>query len=256
MQTLIRQEIFKLKYQVSTWITPAISIIIMTICAIISRLKPQWLDPTTTFSNAFYGQSLLVFFLIVTTAKILTTEFQFGTIKSLLYRKYYRGQIFTSKIIALISYILSNYLLILLYSLLLKFILFSGIIDLKVKQNGMTPVQELGLNIVGSGLNFLLIMAIVLLVASLFKTGAAAITIGILGFFATSILQILQIILISKWDWIKWNPINMLNAGPQLIDNSINKATSLSTPVIVTGSLLYTIGFILIAYVIFKKRNV
>lgn len=256
MKTLIRQEIFKLEHQISTWVAPIVSVIIMTICAIISKVKPQWLDPTETFTNAFYGQSLLVFFLIVTTAKILTTEFQFGTIKGLLYRKYYRGEVFGSKIIALVSYGLANYCLILVYGLVLKVILFGNNINLVAKQAGHTPIQGLFLNIVGSGLNFLLIMGIVLLVASLFKTGAAAITVGILGYFAASILQIIQILLISKWDWIKWNPINMLNAGAQLVDASIHKVTSLSTPVIVSGSLIYTLVLIAIAYLIFRKRNV
>lgn len=256
MSTLLRQEMFKLKHQVIAWLTPILSLVIMTIFAGISKIKPDWIHPSGTFSGAFSGDLLLPFFLIVIAATIITSEFQFGTIKALLYRKFYRGEVFASKVIVLAIYSIMNYVLIALYSLILKLILFGNTFKFGDKINGKTLIAQMGISLLSSFLGIWLIIALVLLVANLFKTSSAAITVGIIVFFAASVLQIMQSLLIAKWDWVKWNPLNMLNAGPQIADSTLKSMTSLTTPVIISGSIIYTIVFVLISYTLFKKRNV
>lgn len=255
MSTLLRQEIFKLRHQTIAWATIIFNLLVMTIFALLSKAKPEWFSAKGQTTGAFNGTLFLAFFLIGVASTIVASEFQHGTIKALLYRKYYRGEIFASKVITLFLFSIVNYVLIFLYTLILKFVLFSNVaLDAKVGKT--TVLGQLGLDLVGSFIGIWLILALVLLIANLFKTGSAAITIGILSYFAASILQIAQSFAIEKWNWLKWNPLNMLNVGAQISDSTFKSVTKLSTPLLTTGSLVYTVIFLLIGYYIFKKRNV
>ncbi|MFT8767200.1 MAG: ABC transporter permease, partial [Lentilactobacillus hilgardii] len=89
MVTLVRQEIFKLVHKKSTWATSIILLVIMTIFAVISRNHPNTIDPKTIFVSLFTGFDWIVLFMIAAASSIISMEFQYGTIKELLYRKYY-----------------------------------------------------------------------------------------------------------------------------------------------------------------------
>ncbi|CAH0415858.1 ABC transporter permease [Periweissella fabaria] len=255
MSTLLRQEIFKLRHQNIAWITMLFNILVMTIFAVFAKLKPEWISAKGQIMNGFNSTMFLAFFLISVTATIFASEFQYGTIKALLYRKYYRGQVFASKVLTLLLYSILNYILIFGYTLLLKVVLFNNV-NLSGKAGTTTVLGHLGLSLVGAFVGIWMILALVLLITNLFKTSAAAITIGILGYFAASLLQLAQAIAIEKWTWLKWNPLNMLNAGAQISTPDLHEMTHFSTPMIVTGSVVYTLIFLALAYVIFKKRNV
>ncbi|MCM0599049.1 ABC transporter permease [Periweissella fabalis] len=255
MTTLLRQEMFKLRHQNITWITVGFNLIVMTLFAVLTKLKPTWFDANNEVAMGFSGTLFLVFFLIGVASTIVAAEFQYGTIKALLYRKYYRGQVFASKVVTLLVYSIINYIIIFGYTMVLKLILF-GNVDLTAKIGKTTIIGQLGLNLLGSFVGLWLILALVLLIANLFKTSSAAITIGILSYFAASILQVVQSFAIQKWNWLKWNPLNMLNAGAQIKDSTLHSFTKLSLTAITTGSIVYTLIFLLIGYYIFKKRNV
>lgn len=256
MNTLLKQEFYKLRHQTLAWLTPIVSIIVMTGASLFSKSKPEILNPVDAFGHGFYGDIFLIFFLIVLAATIITAEFQFGTIKALLYRKYSRGAIFLSKVLILGGYIIANYILIIAYNFILKIILFNQAFAVTDKIDGHSLITKLGLSLSASVLGVILILSLVLLIANLFKTSAAAITIGLISYFAATILQLVQVILISKWEWIKWNPLNMLNAGLQISDSSTQDVTHLSMGAIISGNLIYSLVFVLLAYLLFKNRNV
>ena len=51
------------------------------------------------------------------------------------------------------------------------------------------------------------------------KSGVS-IAVGIVLYFATSILSGILTIVVDKWEWLKWNPISMMNIMVQIVDKT------------------------------------
>ena len=257
MVTLVRQEIFKLVHKKSTWATSIILLVIMTIFAVISRNHPNTIDPKTIFVSLFTGFDWIVLFMIAAASSIISMEFQYGTIKELLYRKYYRGEILVSKWLAMVLYSIYFIALAFVYSLILKLILFNGTFQLSETYGNKHSILVTALYTSLSGFVALwLVLSLVLLLANLFKSSAAAISVGIIGYFAINVISSMLIIAIKKWTWLKWNPLNMMNYPNQVISPSLKHMTLLSTNELLIGSLVYMVIFLLISYSVFKRRNV
>ncbi|HBL3868763.1 TPA: ABC transporter permease, partial [Enterococcus faecium] len=80
---------------------------------------------------------------------------------------------------------------------------------------------------------------------------------GIVFYFASSIISGILIALIQKWEWIKWNPISMLNLQNQIGNEEIMKQlTHLSTNQMLFGNLAYIVLFLALGYLVFKRKNV
>lgn len=258
MITLVKQETFKLLHKKSTYAVSATLLILMTLFAVLSRSHPKyWGQPQDQFVQLFTGINWIVLFMIAACSSIIAMEFQYGTIKELLYRKYYRGEILVSKWITMLLYSIYFYVVAFVWSLLMKVVLFNDKFQLSDKYSGGHTVMETQwLGIVGSFLTIWLVLSLVLLLANIFKSTAAAISIGIIGYFALNIVSSIMFVLMQKWEWLKWNPLNMMNLSNQLVSSSFHKMTLLSTPEMVAGSLVYTAIFMAISYVIFKRRSV
>ncbi|AFR99310.1 ABC transporter permease [Lentilactobacillus buchneri] len=258
MITLVKQEIFKLLHKKSTYAVSATLLILMTVFGVLTRNYPKyWGDPKGLFVEMFTGINWIVLFMIAACSSIIAMEFQYGTIKELLYRKYYRGQILVSKWITMLLYSIYFYALSFVWSMLLKVVLFNDKFKLSdTYQSGHSVIEAQWLGIIGSFLTIWLVLSLVLLLANVFKSTAAAISIGIIGYFALSMVSGVMFLLMHKWEWLKWNPLNMMNLPQQLLSSSVHKMTLLSTPEMVVGSLVYTAIFMAISYVVFKRRSV
>lgn len=257
MITLVKQETYKLLHKKST---PAVSIallIIMTVFGVLSKLYPKYWSAKGMFTTMYTGGSWVVLFLIAACSSIIVMEFQYGTIKELLYRKYYRGEILVSKWITMLIYSIYFYALVFVYSLILKVVLYNGKFNLTdTYANNQSIIETQFMNLIGQFLSVWLVLSLVLLLANIFKSTAAAISIGIIGYFALSVVSGLMFVLMQKWDWLKWNPLNMMNLPAQLTSDTYHKMTLLSTPEMICGSLAYTAIFMAISYVVFKRRSV
>ncbi|GHP13775.1 membrane protein [Lentilactobacillus fungorum] len=257
MVTLVKQEMYKLLHKKSTPAVSVVLLIIMTIFGVLSKTNPKYWGPKDMFVSMYTGENWVVLFMIAACSSIIAMEFQYGTIKELLYRKYYRGEILVSKWITMLVYSIYFFVLTFVYSLILKVILYNSkfkLSDTYANNHSIVETQVLGM--VGAFLSVWLILSLVLLLANVFKSTAAAISIGIIGYFALSMVSGLMFVLMQKWDWLKWNPLNMMNLPSQIVDNSYHKMTLLSTPEMVWGSLIYTAIFMAISYVVFKRRSV
>ncbi|GAJ25715.1 membrane spanning protein [Liquorilactobacillus sucicola DSM 21376 = JCM 15457] len=258
MVTLIRQEIFKLTHKKSTLIGTIALLVLMTIFAVFSRMQPSFSDPEGNFIAAYGGISWVVFFMIAACSTIIAMEFQYGTVKELLYRKYYRGQVLASKWITMFLYSLYFYVLSFVFSVILKVIFFNSKFSFTdVYTNGESVMHVTLVTYVGNFIGLWLLLSLVLLLANIFKSSAAAISVGIVGYFATNIVSSLMFMLIHKWEWLKWNPLNMLNLSSQLGNSTvIGTLTRLSNTELVWGNLIYTAIFLFLGYLVFRKRNV
>src|SRR5699024_6486247 len=93
MLTLVRKELFKLYKKKSTFILFGIIVLIMILIGFSSKSNSDIFDPEQVFTSAYSAFAYIVFVMIVQASTILTMEFQYGTIKNLLYRNYSRTQI-------------------------------------------------------------------------------------------------------------------------------------------------------------------
>ncbi|MGO3873691.1 MAG: ABC transporter permease, partial [Lacticaseibacillus paracasei] len=60
---------------------------------------------------------------------------------------------------------------------------------------------------------------------------------------------------IHQHQWIKWNPVTMMNLGNQLQNAELSKLTRLPLSQISLGYLIYAAAFLALSLVVFKYRN-
>ena len=88
------------------------------------------------------------------------------------------------------------------------------------------------------------------------KSPGVSIAVGIVFYFATSILSGILTIVVDKWEWLKWNPISMMNIMVQITDKGMRKVTKLELHELFIGNIVYIIIFLILLVFVFKKKNV
>lgn len=258
MWTLVRQESFKLTRKVSTWISTGFLVGFEILFAFLSRIYPQTFVPANMFESLYFSRPIIIFYMIAATATIITMEFQYGTMKQVLYRRYSRGQILVSKWLAVFLYTLYWYVMSTGIALLLKAMLFHHTLSIHQGAGDGMSIFTRGLAISAASLVSLwLLLSVVFLLANLFRNSAAAVSVGIIGYFAAYIVTQLLTILIQKWDWAKWNPVTMtlypnMMARPGYYQSLLN----MQGWQMLLGNFIYIAIFLGIGYYVFNKRNV
>ncbi|MCT4457789.1 ABC transporter permease [Lactiplantibacillus paraplantarum] len=253
MTRLYRQELIKLFKKKSTLWCGLILIGTALIFASLARVKATIFPAKALFSANFEAQQFIVFFMVAAAATMMTMEFQFGTIKQVLTQRYSRRLVLVSKWLVLLTYSLLLYVGSSLLAILLKVSLvndkFTIFTHAKFWHGWLAGVG-------GDFLNTWLLLSIVLLVATLFKSSGAAVAVGIVGYFVLAMVNIPMVALIRKYAWLKWNPINMFNYSAQLGLPTISKVTKLSDVQLFWGNLGYIILFLAVGLVFFQRREV
>ncbi|EJE04173.1 ABC transporter permease [Staphylococcus epidermidis] len=256
MGTLIKQECFKLCKKKSTFIIPIIVILLMVIQAIISKNYDDVFSPQSSIESAFSGFSWFIFLLIIQASTIISMEFYHGTIKNLLYRKYTRTNIIISKIITLVIFSLLYFIISIIVGFILWAIFFNDINLLESKGDELSLLIKMLLTGLGTYVGTWLVLSVTLLISCAMKSPGVSIAVGIVFYFATSILSGILTIIVDKWEWLKWNPISMMNIMVQIIDKEMKKFTKLELHELFIGNIVYIIIFLILVVFVFKKKNV
>ncbi|CAH1855786.1 ABC transporter permease [Convivina praedatoris] len=254
MLTLLKQEFLKSWKQNRIYIWLLIAFIVP-----IAMIK---INPTPVELLSFGGGSAVAYIgAIVMSALIFTQEFSFGTIRPLLSRSYSRGAVFLSKVIYYIAAYLVMLLVAFIATMIGKLIFANDIPAATMK----LVWPAMGTYVVSSILDMAFVTALVLLVSNIVKSSGAAIGLGVLMMVGTSVLGALSSYLVSLWEPLKWNPLQL----EQLINyygrsgadlktlNMISQQafkTDMWVPLLVFG--LYLLVIYVIAYLIFKRRSV
>ena len=256
MGTLIKQECFKLCKKKSTFIIPIIIILLMVVQAIISKNYDDVFSPQSSIESAFSGFSWFIFLLIIQASTIISMEFYHGTIKNLLYRKYTRTNIIISKIITLVIFSLLYFIISIVVGFILWAIFFNDINLLESKGDELSLLSKMLLTGLGTYVGTWLVLSVTLLISCAMKSPGVSIAVGIVFYFATSILSGILTIIVDKWEWLKWNPISMMNIMIQIVDKSMKKYTKLELHELFIGNIAYIIIFLILVVFVFKKKNV
>ncbi|PZH83766.1 ABC transporter permease, partial [Staphylococcus aureus] len=183
-------------------------------------------------------------------------EFYHGTIKNLLYRKYTRTNIIISKIITLVIFSLLYFIISIIVGIILWSIFFNDINLLESKGDELSLLSKMLLTGLGTYVGTWLVLSVTLLISCAMKSPGVSIAVGIVFYFATSILSGILTIVIDKWEWLKWNPINMMNIMIQIVDKSMKKFTKLELHELFIGNIVYIIICLILVVFVFKKKNV
>lgn len=256
MGTLIKQECFKLCKKKSTFIIPIIVILLMVVQAIISKNYDDVFSPQSSIESAFSGFSWFIFLLIIQASTIISMEFYHGTIKNLLYRKYTRTNIIISKIITLVIFSLLYFIISIVVGFILWAIFFNDINLIESKGDELSLLSKMLLTGLGTYVGTWLVLSVTLLISCAMKSPGVSIAVGIVFYFATSILSGILTIIVDKWEWLKWNPISMMNIMIQIVDKSMKKYTKLELHELFIGNIVYIIIFLILVVLVFKKKNV
>ncbi|MCG1102894.1 ABC transporter permease [Staphylococcus epidermidis] len=256
MGTLIKQECFKLCKKKSTFIIPIIIILLMVVQAIISKNYDDVFSPQSSIESAFSGFSWFIFLLIIQASTIISMEFYHGTIKNLLYRKYTRTNIIISKIITLVIFSLLYFIISIVVGFILWAIFFNDINLIESKGDELSLLSKMLLTGLGTYVGTWLVLSVTLLISCAMKSPGVSIAVGIVLYFATSILSGILTIIVDKWEWLKWNPISMMNIMIQIVDKSMKKYTKLELHELFIGNIVYIIIFLILVVLVFKKKNV
>lgn len=256
MSTLIRQELFKIYKKKSTFILFGVVTLLMILMSVFSNNKPDIFDPENTFISAYSAFSWIVFIMIVQASTIISMEFEYGTIKNLLYRNFSRTQVIISKCIALFIYSISLYVGTSIIAIILKLFTASDLSLLQKVNENMSLIQVYLFNTLGNFVGLWLVISLVLLLSCIFRSSTISIVAGFIFYFATSIVSGILFLVIEKWEWVKWNPTNMLNLSGQINNAEIESLTQLSLSQLFVGNIIYIIIFLFLVTVVFKKKNI
>ena len=208
-----------------------------------------------------YEIFLIVMFMM-TAGVIVSEEFSKGTIKLLLIKPYKRSTILASKFIT--SIIVAIIVIILV--ILMQFVvggLIQGFDSFKdptiiydhtinnVKQ--INTIQYLAMQALGKAPMYILLMTLAFAFSTIFTNSALAITISLLGYMGSSIINMLALNL--KLDWIKyfvtpnWNLTEYFWGG-------IPTFEGITLPFSIAIIVIYMAIMLIPTFIIFQKKNI
>lgn len=124
MFKLYKQEVFKIIKSDSTyWLITAL-LLQNFLFAVIRHLYPEHFIPKELFVSNYATTSFIALIMIATTASIVSSEFEYNTLKNIIVESTSRQQIIISKWLTILTYSLVLYLLISCETLLNKLLFF------------------------------------------------------------------------------------------------------------------------------------
>ncbi|CAJ1182404.1 hypothetical protein CPEBRM1_ABPJDJAI_00528 [Companilactobacillus paralimentarius] len=235
----LKQELFKFRCQKM----PLYGVITLLLLMIYTYLTNH--NANFLLNNGFGSSQWIIIILVTVSSSILSMEYQNNTIINLLYKTSHKWQIYLAKFLVMLLYSFFLLIMNLIFTMILKFILFNGY---HAKFLG-----TLLLNLSGGFIYSIFIIALALLLISWLKINPLVIGIGlIIGFLGA----VISTALYPLFNFIKWNPLNMIYVSNQLANPQLMNSSHLNSSELIICTLLYTILFLIIGYQIFKKRSV
>ncbi|TPR52461.1 ABC transporter permease [Apilactobacillus micheneri] len=248
MLTLLRQEIYKQihgKFYIG-W--PIVMLLMSLITGYFISSDKNGFSHNDFMHQIFsVNAEFILIAMIVFASTILIGDFANNTVKYLFSRQFSRLQIFISKLLT--TFFMYVYLMVMGYviSFITKIVFSSaGTLGMKYMSEDMFRLSWF----------LLLLLPMVMLVSNIVKNNGVAIALGIVFFFASNIINTFSMIIMGKFEILKFNPLNFLNIYVQFAQHSAKAMTKLSLTSMEIGTVVYALIFTVIAYIIYNHRNV
>lgn len=229
---------------------------LILMCLMIYTLIPMDNVDKSILSQGFGASQWIIIIMIAISSDFITMEFRNNTIDTLIYKTPHKFSVYFSKMIVLFLYSFSLILFSFLFTMILKFLLIHKQIGWFEDLHGNTVILSLTLNLVGTIFYLMFIIALSLLLISVFKTNTAVISIGLaIGFLGANISSLLMKMMPGIKYILAWNPLNMINVIIQLPNKSVMEFSNLTNAQLILGNIIYTMIFLVIGYIAFKKRQ-
>ncbi|MBP1903553.1 ABC-2 type transport system permease protein [Paenibacillus turicensis] len=247
---LVQNENMKMYRRPRTWIMIGLTIALVFIFGIVSKLEPSTADMTAVvmMNNLLTMFFLVNIFSIVIIAEIVASEFTWGTIKLLLIRPSSRYKILASKLVAALLFTIGFTLVFLLAAGLISFTLF--------KTTGMAQTDLMFANMTkefGYGLiTLFVILTFAFMLSTVFRSSGIAIGLAMFLYMTSNIWMLL--FNPEKYAWAKYLIFVNLNLTQYLGGGSRFEGMSLSFSLAVLA--VHVLLFLGISFWVFKKRDV
>jgi ABC-2 type transport system permease protein len=187
--------------------------------------------------------------MISSAASIIAMEYQYGTLKMLLYRQFSRLQVFMSKMLTIVIHLVTLQTLATVTGISLTLMAFP---KYDVQQHLLKQLSEA----LSEVLMVLLLLSLVILLATCFRSNAAAIASGFISYFGIQLIGSFLLLAVQRWEWLKWSPLTMMMFSAQIEEPQITRFTHLNTLTLGIGATFYLVGFMMVAYSRFRKQPV
>lgn len=255
MYTQLKQELYKLNHRKLPWIIITLMLFFMIIIGLAMGRTYSNLLVMTCYDSS----TIIMLILVIVGSTIFSMEFQHGTIIPLIYRSSSRSAVFFAKFITLFLYDLVLHIAAMILTVLLNI---APIINAPVSWTAIYKYhQPLVVNMfMNTGVDLItstLIISLICLTSCLINSNTVVIAINALIIFMGSDLSSsLLLAHVGPSSIVRWNPFNMLNLTTQYYNYATYHVTSmLSNAQLLTGTLCYTVVFLLLAYWAFGRKK-
>lgn len=255
MYNELKRELYKMKHRKLPWAIVVLLIIFMATMGVAMGRDYGKLLVMTCYNSS----QIIMLILVLVGSTIFSTEFQNGTIRSLLYHSPNKKSIYFAKLMAMFLYDVFLHLMAVAITVLFNS---NSIINNPVSWNSIYKYHHtLFLNmIMTSGIDLVssvLIISIVCLTSCLINSNTIVIVVNAaIVFMGSSVSANLLNAGVSYKDIVRWNPFNMLNLTTQYYNYSTYHLTSmLSNNQLFLGTVCYTTMFVIIGFIIFNRKK-
>jgi ABC-2 type transport system permease protein len=241
-------------------------VIILVVVIVGLDILMHSLSPKMSAASVFYSQSYSSFanlMVVIVTAAIMAGEFSRGTIKFLLIRPFTRTQILASKAITCFLFSILLQVIGFIVSLLSSEVIFGGIsLTQKMAVFGnWTTIQVALMYVLANFILLLFYIAITLFVSTVFRSQSLAVGIGLAFLFGSTMINGLVIMMIEKYDILKFSPFYLLNIKSTIMLLATHAKLSADTLLLsfgqmTAGLIIYSIVIYFFTNLLFKKRDI
>ncbi|WEV38931.1 ABC transporter permease subunit [Lactobacillus sp. ESL0680] len=249
----IKQEFYKQEHKKITWFVPVILLVLM----IMAAYTLGYGESKRLLMTCYDAPDWIMFILVISGATMFSMEFQNNAILTILYKASKKWDIYLAKYIVVIIDDCFLHVLAIIFTIFLKTVTFGATISWTAVYEYQQPIW---LNMINTMLidllTTMLIISLVFLLSCLIANNAVVITVSFLVVFLGQVVSDNLLNLGKFVSVLKWNPLNMVSLTRQYYNFAMYYSTThLANIQLMLGTLIYSLIFFILGYLIFRKRK-
>jgi ABC-2 type transport system permease protein len=208
-------------------------------------------------SQGFGAGQWAIIIIIAISSDMIAMEWRNNTMATLLYKTSHKSILYTAKFIVLVFYSFILLVFGIIFSFILKTLMVGSKFSWHDDYHGHPLINALFLNMGGTMIYLIFIVALSLMLILLIRNNATVIIIGLaIGFLGSDLSNLAMSAFPGLKSILAWNPLNMINIITQLSNNEMVTVTHLTNSELIIANLVYAVVFFWIGALLFKKRSI